>query len=121
MGNSRDETILLVCDCEMVTEEILSKLYDGGFSVIGPVPNASLALALAAQSSPTMALVATATTGRRSAVQLADDLMKTWGIRSWLLEDALEGDKSDVWSVPDDRVAHIQRALEKGAPRQVGA
>jgi hypothetical protein len=114
MTERRNETILLVCDCEHSTTDILDKLYLGGFSVVGPVPNARMALLMAAQTVPTIAVVASPPNGRRNAAELANDLMRTWGIRSWVLERAeVAGTSPDaVWAADDDRLGHIRRALQ---------
>ncbi len=114
MTEPGNETILLVCDCESSATRILDKLYHGGFGVVGPAPNASMAMAMAAQAAPTIALVATSPNGRRNAAELASDLMNTWGVRSWILERAGGGQQvGEVsWRAHEDRVTYLQRALQ---------
>ncbi|MCC7268170.1 MAG: hypothetical protein IT546_12660, partial [Caulobacteraceae bacterium] len=58
------DTVLLVCSDEERSRDLLERLVEGGFGVVGPAPNAALALALAAQAAPTVALVARPPTGR---------------------------------------------------------
>lgn len=112
MEEQRFDTVLVVCGCDKKSYRILNRLYDAGFSVVGPVPNASMALALAAQASPTIALVATPPTGRRNAAELASELMRTWGVRSWLLTCSDEpADEAASWAASDKRVTHLQQAL----------
>jgi hypothetical protein len=54
-----------------------------------------MALALAAQTSPDMAIVTHPLTGRRDAETLARELHETWGVRSLLLDTAgpIEGEQ----------------------------
>lgn len=118
------DTILLVCGSEAVSVDILGKLYDNGINVVGPAANASYALAMAAQIFPTIALMASPPLGRRNAVQLAEELNRTWGIPSLVLERATGGEYADVaadWRAPTERVAHIRRALAGHAPLDQGA
>ena len=79
--------ILLVCADQDRAFGILEKLYDEGFSTVGPVPSAGLALTLTAQTSPRTAIIAGQTTGRRSAEELAGELSRTWGVECFLLTD----------------------------------
>jgi hypothetical protein len=121
------DTILLVCDCERNATQIISRLHESGFNVVGPVSTASMALAMAAQAGTTLALVASPPTGRRGVSELADDLMRLWGVRSWVLQDASQGDDTSgmAWAAPPNRVASITRALKslparpRGDPREM--
>lgn len=119
MTEPRTDTILLVCGCEHGAADILDKLYGGGFSVVGPAPTAAMAMAMAAQTAPTIALVAGRPSGRRNAAELAGDLMRTWGVRSWILDHAdHQYEPSDAALSADDlRVSHIRRILH-GDPQE---
>jgi hypothetical protein len=86
------DTVLLVCDDEKRAKEILSQFYSKGWSVVGPVSTAAMALSLTAQTCPTVALMAGRPVDRRRAPELADDLMRTWGVRSVMLDEALDKD-----------------------------
>lgn len=120
MDSYSSETVLLVCRDEGRAREILAQLYDEGFGVIGPAPTAALALALAAQTAPTVALVAQPPTGRRNAAELASDLMRNWGIRSLVLDEARDGAERSFegdWSLPAAEMPRLRRALSSfGAP-----
>ena len=80
--------MLLVCNDETKSRHYLEQLLGHGLSVVGPASSAAYALALAAQTAPTLALVASEPTGRRKAIELAQELMNHWGIPSVLTEDA---------------------------------
>jgi hypothetical protein len=109
------DTVLLVCSDEERSRDLLERLVRGGFGVVGPAPNAALALALAAQAAPTVALVARPPTGRRGAAELADALMNQWGIGSVVLADALveglELDDAPSWAPRPGQQARLRRAL----------
>ncbi|MDO9336677.1 MAG: hypothetical protein Q7T61_09780 [Caulobacter sp.] len=109
------DTVLFVCDDESISAEILDKLHLAGFGVVGPTPRAATALALTAQTQPTMALVAGDLTGERSASQLAENLMSTWGVRSAVWEDgaiaAMSGDPAPPWAVEGEQLEKLRRAF----------
>ncbi|HYD46311.1 MAG TPA: hypothetical protein VEA79_13680 [Phenylobacterium sp.] len=113
--DNHSDTVLLVCSDEERSRDILERLVEGGFGVVGPAPNAALALALAAQAAPTVALVARPPTGRRDAAELADALMSQWGIGSVVLADALgEGlllEDDPSWAPRPQQQARLRRAL----------
>lgn len=115
MKHVNTDTVLLVCDDEGRCRDILARLFDEGFSVIGPAASASLALALAAQTAPTVALVAKPPTGRRKALELAQELMSAWGVRSWVLKEACpEGVKPSAavhWAPRAGQLERLQRAI----------
>lgn len=119
-----NDTILLICGSESESVGILTKLFDAGFGVVGPAPNATLALALAAQTTPTIAVVITQPTGKRCTVELADELKRTWGIPSWVREtvgcDRAVNDPFD-WRAPTDQVARIRQRLALGEERALVA
>jgi hypothetical protein len=118
MNQEAAHTVLLVCESESLTAEILGRLFEAGVNVVGPVHSASMALAMAAQAAPTMAIVASPPSGRRKASELAHDLMRTWGIRSLVFDEAadVEAREAQEWDAPHEQIAHIRRALE-GAGR----
>lgn len=120
MPNTHHDTILLVCDDADYAVEVLDRLYSGGYSVVGPVSTAAMALALTAQSSPTIAVVARPPTGIRKAPELADELMRTWGVTSLILDGGFEiGAGESVgaphWSPRPGQVERLRLTLE-GAP-----
>jgi hypothetical protein len=116
MNDIHHDTVLLVCADPERSSEILSQFYDYGWSVVGPVSTAAMALSLTAHTCPTVALVAGPPTGKRNAPQLARDLMRMWGVRSMLLDEALEGrdfrdleDKS--WSAHPHQTERILQVI----------
>jgi hypothetical protein len=70
-------------------------------------------MALAAQTAATVALVATAPSGRRNASEFARDLMATWGIRSWVLSGAqvTNSASEEPWAADHQSVSVLKRAL----------
>ena len=87
MELDRTESILVVCADEDASSSLLTWLHDGGFSAVGPVSTAAMALALAAQSAPRAAILIGETTGRRDASELADELRRTWGVECHVILD----------------------------------
>lgn len=86
-----DDIVLLVCADELKSRHYLEHLLGRGLSVVGPASSAANALALAAQTAPTLALVASEPTGRRKSIELAQELMNHWGIRSVVTHEACPG------------------------------
>lgn len=114
MDDVINETILLICDDEHRATRLISALDEAAIQVIGPFSTAGLALAVTAHSGPTVALLASETTGRRSATELAQSLQTNWGVRSMLLDEAAhEAVETIGWRAPDGQVAGIRRALAK--------
>jgi len=113
MDHGSAHTVLLVCGSDTHARNILQRLYEAGIGVIGPAPTAGHAMALAAQTAATVALVATAPSGRRNASEFARDLMATWGIRSWVLSGADDGKNSpdEPWAADPQSVSVLKRAL----------
>lgn len=112
MNDDINETILLICDDEARATRLITALDEARISVIGPFPTAGLALAVTAHSGPTVALLASETTGRRSAAELAESLKSHWGVRSMLLDEAAHNAVETLdWRAPDGQVAGIRRAL----------
>lgn len=117
MESANSDTILLVCGCPETAENLMDSLYRGGFSVVGPVPTAGLAMTLAAQTLPTAAIIATPPSGRRGVAALGRDLMRAWGVRSWVMDgaDACEaGAPSREWAVEPHKLDRLRRALLDG-------
>ena len=104
------ETVLVVCVDESKSQKIMEKLYECGINSIGPAPTAGLALALAGQTRPTVAIVAGAPGGRRDASQLASRLLADWGVPSWLIDQA-EGDATPQWSPQSEQMERLTLAL----------
>ena len=108
------ETVLLICSEESTSAELLSKLWGHGHGVVGPAENARMALAMAAQHPATIALVASAPTGRRSAVELAQALKRDWGIGSIIL-DNVEADEPRAqardWAPRPSQAARVLEAI----------
>lgn len=112
MDDDINETILLICDDEARATRLIAALDEAQISVIGPFPTAGLALAVTAHSEPTVALLASETTGRRSAAELAQSLKANWGVHSMLLDEAAHDAVETIgWRAPDRQVAGIRRAL----------
>ncbi len=117
MTELQSDTVLLVCDDADYAVAVLDKLYSGGYSVVGPVSTAAMALALTAQSCPTIAVVARPPTGIRKAPELADELMRTWGVTSLILDGGFEvgaGESAQAphWSPRPGQVERLRRALD---------
>ena len=103
--------MLVICDDEEYAEGILKSLFDGGYSVVGPVQTAGVALAMAAQTMATVAVVARPPTGKRGARELAATLMRDWNIGSLILcDDDPEDDQAD-WLPHPDKVQGLRSAM----------
>lgn len=112
MDDHIDDTILLICDDETRATRLLSALDAAQIKVIGPFSTAGLALAVTAHTGPTVALLASQTTGRRSAEELARTLKDNWGVRSMLLDERAHAAVETVgWRAPDVQVARLRQAL----------
>jgi uncharacterized protein with PIN domain len=114
MDDDLNETILLICDDETRAARLLAALDAARVRVIGPFSTAGLALAVTAHSGPTVALLASQTTGRRSAEELAQTLKDNWGVRSMLLDESAHAAVETIgWRAPDRQVARVREALSK--------
>lgn len=91
------DTILVICRDEKYSANLIGSLHDIGASVVGPVSNGDMALALAAQTSPNLAIVADDPTCSRDARGLARELHDTWGVRSLVLDSASRAPGEDPW------------------------
>ena len=79
--------VLLVCADAEQSFQILEKLHEQGFTVVGPAPTAGLALTLTAQTMACTAIIAGQTAGRRGATELAEELARTWGVECFVMAD----------------------------------
>jgi len=118
MGGMTLETVLLICDDEQESSDLLSRLWDAGHAVLGPVATTGMALAIAAQHSPTLALVARPPAGRRGTGELTQHLMRTWGVGSVVAKGGWDA-PADVWQGVDcsprpGQVARLRKALGAG-------
>ncbi len=91
MDPIQHDTVLLVCSDPVFATRALAGFFRAGYPIVGPVATASMALMLAAQTAPKVALMARPLTGRRNVRDLARDLLRNWGIRSLLLDEAVQG------------------------------
>jgi hypothetical protein len=87
MNLDRTESILVVCADEEASSSLLTWLHDGGYSAVGPVSTAAMALALTAQSAPGAAILVGETTGRRDASELAAELNRIWGVECHVISE----------------------------------
>jgi hypothetical protein len=97
MNSTPMDTILLVCSDEDYSVNLIGSLHDIGANVVGPISRGDVALALAAQISPNLAIFADEPSGDRDAVGLAQELHDTWGVRSLLLDSAMKGVGEQPW------------------------
>jgi hypothetical protein len=91
------DTILVVCRDLEYSTSIIGSLHDIGASVVGPVSDGDVALALAAQTSPNLAILADDPTCERDAEGLARELHATWGVRSLVLDSAARSVGEHPW------------------------
>lgn len=104
------ETVLVVCSDADHSQKIMNQLYADGINSIGPVSTAGLALALAGQTQPTVAIVATPPTGRRGSAELADRLLANWGVPSWLMDED-HGEVALAWAPRPEQMERLALAL----------
>lgn len=105
-----DRTVI-VASRRQALVEVLS---DAGYSVVGPVTSASMALILAAQAPAGLALVDEELTGKRSGQELAAVLFETWGVRSVLLGSTTDLEAAP-WSATGADAERLQAAVNGGA------
>ena len=114
MHDTAKETVLLICGDAARAARIMADLYEAEIRVIGPIQTAGVALAMTAQTSATLALLAGEPTGQRNAPQLARALLDTWGVRSMLLDETEHAALGDVaWRAPDGQVSRIRDVLSR--------
>jgi hypothetical protein len=106
------DTVVVACAAPGSSEKIVGILSDFGFSVVGPVDSARMALALAAQTPLTLAVVGSQLSGRRDGPTLARELLDTWGVRSVLLDEEETHAEAD-WRAADPIAARVRRALSE--------
>jgi hypothetical protein len=115
MPDMTSETVLVVCNDSALADELLESLFRNGVNAVGPVDSARMALAIATHSQPTLAVIANPPTGRRGAVELAQVLERDWGIRSWILDDAVsERDRTAgdlAWAADPRQIEGLRRVL----------
>lgn len=115
-------TILVVCSDEDYSSDLIGRLQDVGANVVGPVTRANVALALAAQTSPDMAIVTHPLTGRRDAEELARELHHTWGVRSLVLDEAMPASAGpqgeQPWLPAPDEVNRLREMLSNVRGRE---
>ena len=109
MGDSDVDTVILVCDNEVESQDILNRLVAEGIYVVGPATTASQALTLAAQTFANIAVLAHRPNSGPLGPELAQRLMNTWGVRSLILE---EGAEPGDWSAMPAQAAKLRRILE---------
>ena len=109
MDDSDVDTVILVCDNEEYSRHILNKLVAQGIGVVGPATSVAQARTLAAQTFANIAVLAPRPTAGPLGRDLARDLMKTWGVRSLILEDA--GEAQGDWAPRPAQVEHLRRVL----------
>src|SRR5687768_11634631 len=110
MDDSHVESVILVCDDERESHDILNKLEAEGIGVIGPATSATMALTLASQSFANIAVLARRPSGGPLDADLAKNLMNTWGVRSVVLEGDVEthGD----WAPRPAQAARLRDILQ---------
>lgn len=112
MEESDVDTVILVCDDEESSRNLLNKLMAQGIAVAGLASSVAQARALAAQTFANIAVLAPHPTAGPIGRDLARDLMKTWGVRSLLLNDSPESE--DDWSPAPGQVERLRSVLGQG-------
>jgi hypothetical protein len=109
------ELVLVLGTHEGQTSDVMERLGDEGFSIVGPAPNASSALCLASVTFPDVALFLNPPTGRRDAVETASALLRTWGVSSVALQEALPPGRKlsedTCWLAREDQLQRLRRAI----------
>jgi hypothetical protein len=105
--------VLVVCSDEEYAASIMAVLFDSGYSAVGPAQTAGAALAMAAQTMATVAVVAHPPTGKRGSRELAATLMRDWNIGSLILCDdgAAEEDDRAEWVPHPEKVQGLRRLM----------
>lgn len=109
MDESDVDTVILVCDNEEESRQLLSKLSAEGIGVVGPATSVAQARTLAAQTFANIAVLAPRPTAGPLGRDLARDLMKTWGVRSLILQEG--ADAEDDWAPRPGQVETLRRVL----------
>lgn len=110
------KTVIVVTTSSEAAQRTVERLTDSGFSVVGPVERANMALALVAQTPVDLAVADVRLGGRRDGPAFARDLMSAWGAPTILVgEDLGQSADDDAWRARcalSDRV----RAILAGEP-----
>jgi len=118
MTSTAMDTILLVCRDEDYSVNLIGSLHDIGANVIGPVTSGDVALALAAQISPNLAILADDPSCERDAAGLARELHDTWGVRSLVLDRAMAHVGEQPWLPEAETLERLIDSLARAdAPR----
>jgi len=110
MDDSHVESVILVCDDERDSHDILNRLEAEGIGVIGPATSATMALTLASQTFANIAVLARRPSGGPLSSDLAHSLMKTWGVRSVVLEG--DGETQGEWAAMPAQAARLRNILK---------
>lgn len=110
MNDSHIESVILVCDNERDSHDILNRLEAEGIGVIGPATSATMALTLASQTLANIAVLARRPSEAPLSSDLARNLMKTWGVRSVVLEGGAE--TQGEWAAKPAQAARLRSILE---------
>ncbi len=109
MDQSDVDTVILVCDDEEDSRHLLDKLTGQGIGVVGPAASVAQARTLAAQTFASIAVLAPRPSSGPLGRDLARDLMKTWGVRSLILQDAAES--QDDWAPLPAQIERLRSVL----------
>ena len=123
MDGIQHDTVLLVCSDPEFADHALRGFFLAGYPVVGPVATAGMALTLAAQAAPKVALVARPLIGRRNARDLARALMQNWGIHSLVLDEAvpdagLVSHETASWQPPPGETSRLLGVLRRRYDKQ---
>jgi hypothetical protein len=110
MEDNHVESVILVCDDERESHDILNRLEAEGIGVIGPATSATMALTLASQSFANIAVLARRPSSGPLGADLAHTLMKTWGVRSVVLEG--EAEAQSEWAPKPAQAARLRSILQ---------
>lgn len=117
LAGSEMVTVLVVCADAQWSVDLVARLSDGGASVVGPAGTAAVALALAAQAAPQVAVVAGPPAGRRDAAALSRALHETWGVDCLVLLD--ESEATTPSPADPHRLSLVRRLLAPAGKRDV--
>ena len=87
MPAGETETIIVAMSERHAPDRLVQRLLAEGHCVVGPATTAAMALALAAQTPATLAVVHLELDGRRDGRRLAASLTDTWGVPSVLIAE----------------------------------
>jgi hypothetical protein len=113
MDGAYASAVILVCTDAVRSVHLIERLSQAGIHVLGPARTASMALAIAAQTPVSLAIVDQPPTGRRKIRELAHALMADWGVRTLLLND-LGDDRPSPECVANPKLAAKLKGLLNG-------